>query len=55
MVSNDELLALSKRLRMKSAIVLDVDPDFSADLYLAACLIDDLHDARVSANVWATK
>jgi hypothetical protein len=50
MMSNTGLLELSRRLRTKSAVVLDVDLDFAFDLMAASCLLDDLYETRVAVD-----
>jgi hypothetical protein len=46
-----DLHALSQRLRTKSALLLDADPDFCAVLYLAACIVSDLQVTRIAVDL----
>jgi hypothetical protein len=50
MISNDELFALSRRIRGKSALLLDTDPDFALNLMKAALALDDLLASRNPIN-----
>jgi hypothetical protein len=53
MISNDELFALSRRIRGKSALLLDTDPDLALDLMKAALALDDLLASRNPINTGA--
>jgi len=46
MIGTDELLALSRRIRGKSALLLDYDLDFAHDLLMASFCLDDLLASR---------
>jgi hypothetical protein len=49
-MTNSELLALSRRLRSKSAILLDVDWNFAEDLIMASFALDTLYEARLAVD-----
>jgi hypothetical protein len=49
-MTNPELLALSRRLRGKSALVLDVDIDFAHDLLMASFCLNDLLASRQAVD-----
>jgi hypothetical protein len=49
-MSNAELLALSRRLRGKSALLLDVDWSFAQDLIMASFALEDLYAARTAID-----
>jgi hypothetical protein len=51
MNSNDELLALSLRIRAKSALLLDADLDFALDLMKASFALDELLASRQTADM----
>ena len=42
MISNDELFALSRRIRGRSALLLDTDMEFALDLMKASLVLEDL-------------
>ena len=46
MISNDELFALSRRIRGKSALLLGTDLDFALDLMKASLVLDELLVSR---------
>jgi hypothetical protein len=47
MISNGELFALSRRIRGKSALLLDTDLDFALDLMKASLVLEDLATRQV--------
>jgi hypothetical protein len=49
-MTNAELLALSRRLRGKSALLLDVDWPFAEDLIMASFALDSLYEARIAVD-----
>jgi hypothetical protein len=51
MNSNDELSALSRRLRAKSALLLDADLDFAFDLMRASLALDEFVASRQAADI----
>jgi hypothetical protein len=51
MNSNHELLALSRRIRAKSALLLDADLDFAFDLMKASFALDELLASRQTTSM----
>jgi hypothetical protein len=49
-MSNAELLALSRRLRGKSALLLDADWSFAEDLIMASFALETLLEAREAVD-----
>jgi len=49
-MTNSELLALSRQLRAKSAILLDADFEFATDLIYASFMLDNLLEAREAVD-----
>ena len=49
-MTNQELLALSRRLRGKSALLIDVDWSFAEDLILASFMLENLLQARTAID-----
>jgi hypothetical protein len=49
-MNNQELLDLSRRLRAKSAILLDADFEFATDLIYASFALDSLLEAREAVD-----